>query len=357
MFDAFQVDGLCMFKRFFGGGDGKGPDGGSEGPKRPPKDLASESRVRVFEQAKHVALHKYGRILKVTPYRVEAGISLQDCLLVAYYSHAIEMMVAAGVRDIEELTGRDRAVIGCMALAFDLDDAGFEAICRKLTPEQVEKAQTFRQKWLDAERMEPKMEAIRQKQREARREATLDRKAKARAVEALHQGYSLADAYEIGCRQLQSGEPLGAPGETLYFLLPYGVQRARAPYSPTAPDWAALPPFQRLTGTERNIIAHIHKLLAHLSDTGVEMDLIVARPEVETFTSFFTTLAAAFSGHPMPRERLPFGAGRSPHWPDDQSLPASFLSLFDTVTAIHLKWSGPKPDVDLKNGHEWQTKG
>lgn len=343
-----------MFKRFFkgGGGAGNGGSGAEEaGSGRPPKDLASESRVRIFEQAKHVALRKYGRILKVTPYKVEAGITLQDCLLVAYYWHATEMMVAAGVRDIEELTGRDKAVMGCMALAFDLDDAAFEAICGKLTPEQVEKAQTFRQKWLEAERLEPKMEAIRQRQREARREANGDRKAKAREVEALHQGYSLADAYEIGCRQLQSGEPLGAPGETLYFLLPYGVQRARAPYSPTAPDWAELPPFSRLTGTERSIIAHLHKLLANLSDTAVEMDMMVARPQVETFTSFFTTLAAAFSGHPMPPEKLPFGAGRSPHWPDDQSLPASFLSLFDTVTAIHLRWNGAEPDLDLMDGH------
>lgn len=351
MVEAWQVDGLCMFKRFFGGGDGKGSDGGSDGPRRPPKDLASDSRVRVFEKAKHVALHKYGRILKVTPYKVEEGITLQDCLLVAYYSHAIEMMVAAGVRDIEDLTGRDRAVIGCMALAFDLDDAGFKAICRKLTPEQVEKAQTFRQKWLDAERMEPKMEAIRQRQREARGQATQDRIAKARAVQALHQGHTLAEAYDIGCRQLQSGALLGGVGAPLYFLLPYGVQRCRAPYSPTVPDWADLPPFQRLTAREREISAHLHKLLAHLSDADVEMDMITARPQVGTETSWFVTLAAAFSGHPMPPGRLPFGRGRSPHWPEGANLPDSFLSLFDTVTALHLNWDRPPEPLDMKDGH------
>ena len=343
-----------MFKRFFrkDGGSGSGGTGGdSAGPGGPRKDLASESRIRVFERARHVALRKYGRILKVTPYKVEEGITLQDCLLVAFYCHATEMMAAAGVRDIEALTGRDKAVMGCMALAFDLDDAAFEAICRKLTPEQVEKAQTFRQKWLDAERMEPKMEAIRQRQREARVQANQDRAARARRVEALHQGHTLAEAYEIGCRQLQSGALLGAAGETLYFLLPYGVQRCRAPYSPTAPDWAELPPFQRLTARERQVSAHLHKLLAHLSDAAVEMDMIVARPQVGTETSWFVTLAAAFSGHPMPPGRLPFGRGRSPHWPEGTQLPDSFLSLFDTVTAMHLNWDRPPEPLDVKDGH------
>ena len=93
----------------------------------------------------------------------------------AFSWHAAEMMAKARVRHIEDLTGHDRVVMGCMALAFDLNDADFDAICQRLTPWQVEKARVFRAQWVDAALREPQMAEIRRDIRDRARRATQER--------------------------------------------------------------------------------------------------------------------------------------------------------------------------------------
>jgi hypothetical protein len=276
-------------------------------------------------------------------------VSLQDTILVTFYWYAIGSMKAQGVDDIEALTGRDRATTGWMAMAFDLDDATFEERIRPLAPEMAETPRTLREKWLRAAELEPRMNEIR---RDGRRRAADQDRARRTALQALHEGPDLERAYAIGCDHLRSGEPLGAEGAPLFFLLPYGVQRVRAAGTASRPDWTDPPPFETLSGKERKVVDHLHKVLANLGSLNVQFDLMTARRQIETETGLLPDLAAAFSGHPMPAERLPFGTDkRSPHWPEDARLPSSWPSLFDAVTAMHLNWDGPSPSLDLKDGH------
>ena len=294
---------------------------------------------------------KYRRTLKVNPKNIETGVTLPDCLLVAFYWEAIGMMGTAQVSHIEDLTGRDKAVIGLMAVAFDLSDVEFEAICRKLTPNQVEKAQVFRAKWVEAARREPKMAEIRHDVRERSLAKVEERSARIKTVQALHQEPDVAVAYAAGCRQLQSGQLLGAAGQTLYFLLPYGVLRARAASSGLPPVWANAPAHTSLTPQEKAVVRHLHKLLARLGDLEAQFDMTTGRTQIETETGLFPELAGAFAGHPISPEKLPFGNSRSPHWPGDAALPNSFPSLFDAVLGMHQNWNGPRPDDNLKDGH------
>jgi hypothetical protein len=332
-----------------GGNRGGGDGGGDPGPKRPPRDEASASRERVFECARHVVHEKYRRTIKDVPGNAALGVTLPDTILVTFYWYATEAMKAAGVDEIEALTGRERAMTGWMAMAFDLDDAAFEERIRPLAPEKAETPLSLRAKWLKAAELEPRMEDIR---RDGRRRAAEEGRARQKAVAALHEGPDLAGAYAIGCDQLRSGEALGAEGAPLFFLLPYGVQRVRAAGTATRPVWTDPPGFATLSPKERKVLDHLHKALANLGNLDVQFDLMTRRPQIETETGLLPDLAAAFSGHPMPAGKLPFGTDRrSPHWPADAKLPSSWLSLFDTVTAMHLNWDGPSPSLDLKDGH------
>jgi hypothetical protein len=343
---------MSFLASFFGrrggpGGNGGGGDG--SGPKRPPKDQASESRVRVFDRAQHVVHRKYGRVLEDAPGNAASGVALQDTILVTFYFYATGSMKAQGVDDIEELTGRERAMTGWMAMAFDLDDAAFEEKIRPLKPETAETPRSLREKWLKAGELEPRMEEIR---RDGRRRAAEEVSARKKAVQALHQGPDLERAYAIGCDQLRSGELLGAEGAPLFFLLPYGVLRVRAAGSAARPDWTDPPVFATLSPKERRVVDHLHKVLANLGNLDVQFDLMTGRSQIETETGLLPDLAAAFSGHPMPAGKLPFGTGtRSPHWPGDARLPTSWPSLFDTVTAMHLNWDGPLPSLDPNDRH------
>jgi hypothetical protein len=207
----------------------------------------------------------------------------------------------------------------------------------------------LREKWRKAAELEPRMKEIR---RDGRRRAAEGQAARQKAVQALHEGADLERAYTIGCDQLRSGAPLGAEGAPLFFLLPYGVHRVRAAGTGTCPDWTDPPPFDTLSGKERKVVDHLHKVLTNLGALDVQFDLMTARRQIETETGLLPGLAAAFSGHPMPAGKLPFGADkRSPHWPEDARLPSSWPSVFDAVTMMHLNWNGPSPSLDLKDGH------
>jgi hypothetical protein len=128
--------------------------------------------------------------------------------------------------------------------------------------------------------------------------------------------------------------------------------RVRAAGSAARPVWTDPPAFATLSPQERKVVGHLHKVLANLGTLEVQLDLMTARRQIETETGLLPDLAAAFSGHPMPAGKLRFGTGRrSAHWPADAKLPESWLSLFDTVTAMHLNWNGPSPSLDLKDGH------
>jgi hypothetical protein len=318
------------------------PKGRALAPAQPYTDLASESRVRVYEQARHVVFNKYRRTVKVGDDNVKAGVKLQDCLLVAYFWHAFEFMQNASVDDVEKLTGRDKAILGMMAIAFDLSDAAFEDVCKKLTPNQLEKARIFRKKWIDAGAMQAQMQANRRK---VMGEAGELRSAQEKAFAVLHRGLDAAAAYEAGRRQLKSGQPLCGPGETFYFLLPYGVQRARAAIAGAPAVWADAPAYDALSHDERTIVGHMHLCLAHADDTGVLMELMVSRTQVDTVTRLLASLAIPASGHPIQSGDLPQGKGASNgHWPPDAAVPAFWPSLFDAAMIFHMYWNAPIPE-------------
>lgn len=316
----------------------------------PVDDVVSASLARVHQRAREVALDKHRRALERDfQANVLAGVSLSDLSLIAFYRLARDAMQVAGVDTITALTGHEKALLGCMALAFDLTDEDYAALMPRMTPENREKTEEFRSKWREAHEREPRMAEIRA---DAARRMVDQRKKGERAFEALHQEPDVAKAYEAGRRQLQSGQPLCGAGETVYFLLPYGVQRARSLTAGTRPDWAAAPSFAALTTDEAAVVRHLHRLLAHASDTGVHMDLMTRRPQVETETGLFPTLAAVLPGHPLPLADLPFGA--TPyrgHWPADAALPPSWPSVFDTVLAFHQSWNGPTPDFPPEDAH------
>lgn len=115
-----------------------------------------------------------------------------------------------------------------------------------------------------------------------------------------------------------------------------------------------------LTGHEKALLGCMalafdltHRLLAHASDTGVHMDMMTRRPQVETETGLFPTLAAVLPGHPLPVADLPFGATPHPgHWPANAALPASWPSVFDTSLAFHRSWNGPTPDFPPEHANQ-----
>ncbi|NJS38082.1 MAG: hypothetical protein HC783_02735 [Rhodobacteraceae bacterium] len=316
----------------------------------PVDDIVAASMVRVHQRAREVALDKHRRALERDfQANVLAGVSLPDLSLIAFYRIARDAMQGAGVDSITGLTGHEKALLSCMALAFDLTDEDYAALLPRINPEHREKTEEFRTKWREAHKREPRMAEIRA---DASRRMMEERKDGERAFEALHQEPDVATAYEDGRRQLQSGQPLCGAGETVYFLLPYGVQRARTLTAGTRPDWAAAPSFSALTRDEKAVVRHLHRLLAHASDSGVHMDLMTRRPQVETETCLFPTLAAALPGHPLPVAELPFGATPYPgHWPTDAALPTSWPSVFDTVLVFHTSWNGSNRDILPARAH------
>ncbi len=317
----------------------------------PVDDIVATSLVRVHQRARGVALDKHRRALECDfQANVLAGVSLPNLSLIAFYRIARDAMQVAGVDTITALTGHQKALLGCMALAFDLTDEDYEALMPRIAPEHREKTEEFRTKWREAHEREPRMAEIRA---DAARRMVDQRKKGERAFESLHQEPDVANAYEVGRLQLQSGQPLCGAGETVYFLLPYGVQRARTLTVGARPDWAAAPSFAALTTDEAAVVHHLHRLLANASDTGVHMDMMTRRPQVETETGLFPTLAAVMPGHVLPLAELPFGATPHPgHWPANAALPASWPSVFDTVLAFHRSWNGPTPDFPPEQAHQ-----
>jgi hypothetical protein len=313
-------------------------------------DIVAASLARVNQRATEVALVKHRSALdRETQQNILSGVSLPDLLLIAFYRQARDSMQKAKVDTITALTGHDKAVLGCMALAFDLTDEDYAELMPRVTPKHREKIEEFRTKWREAHSKEPRMAAIRA---DAMRRMVDQRVEGERAFEALHQEPDVAKAYDVGRKQLQSGQPLCRAGETVYFLLPYGVQRARTMTAASRPDWAAAPPFSALTRDEVAVVRHLHRLLAHASDTGVHMDMMTRRPQVETETGLFPTLAAVMPGHPLPLADLPFGATPHPgHWPATAALPAGWPSVFDTVLAFHRSWNAEAPAFPPEDAH------
>ncbi len=252
------------FKKFF---QPKRSEAGSTGPHA--HYIGAEHVRQIFERSRYATLEKYHRPLQVNnSENIEAGVTLQDCLLVAFYRHVVDIMKTTGVTDPDDLSGSDKAILVCMAVAFNASDDEYQELCQRLLPVHVEKANTFRQKWLEAHRKQPRIDEI---FNDARRRAATERQQRAEAAELLHNEPACDVAYEAGRQSLIKGDLLATNGEPLYFLLPYGVQRSRSIASEFT--LGKIPRHADLTETESRIVGYLHKLLANLSDLAVHMDI------------------------------------------------------------------------------------